>query len=44
MNDFTNTIDVVGDAFINSKIAKGEGYIYVPSALLDTYKAATNWG
>ena len=31
------------DAFINSKIAKGEGYIYVPSALLDAYKAATNW-
>lgn len=24
-------------------IAKGEGYIYVPSALIDRYKVATNW-
>ena len=31
------------DAFAFSKIAKGGGYIYVPSALVDAYKAATNW-
>lgn len=27
----------------NCKIASGEGYIYVPNALIDTYKANTNW-
>lgn len=27
----------------NSGIALGKGYVYVPSALVDTYKAATNW-
>lgn len=27
----------------NSAIGKGTGYVYVPSALIDTYKAATNW-
>lgn len=26
-----------------SKIASGEGYIYVPDASVDAYKAATNW-
>lgn len=26
-----------------SGVAKGTGYIYVPRALVDTYKAATNW-
>ena len=31
------------NALTNSGIAKGTGYIYVPAALLDTYKAATNW-
>lgn len=31
------------NAFTNSSIAAGTGYIYVPSALVDTYKAATNW-
>ena len=30
-------------AFTGTKIAAGEGAIYVPSALVDTYKAATNW-
>ena len=35
----------LGDAsaFTNTPIAKGTGYIYVPRALVDTYKAATNW-
>ena len=31
------------NAIIRSAIQKGTGYIYVPSALLDSYKAATNW-
>lgn len=30
-------------ALNNTPIASGTGYIYVPSALLDSYKAATNW-
>lgn len=30
-------------ALYGSKIAEGEGYIYVPSALLESYKAAPNW-
>ena len=30
-------------AFNNSSIASGTGYIYVPSALIEEYKAATNW-
>lgn len=29
--------------FHNSPIASGTGYIYVPSALVDSYKSATNW-
>lgn len=31
------------DAFSNTPIASGTGYIYVPSALLADYQAATNW-
>lgn len=31
------------NAFTGTLIASGTGYIYVPSALLDSYKAATNW-
>lgn len=27
----------------NTPIGKGTGYIYVPAALVDTYKAASNW-
>lgn len=30
-------------ALNGTKIRTGTGYIYVPAALLDTYKAATNW-
>lgn len=30
-------------AFTSTPIASGTGYIYVPSALVDTYKSATNW-
>lgn len=33
----------VATALDGSSIAAGTGYIYVPSALLDTYKTATNW-
>ena len=31
------------NAFTNTPIAKNTGYIYVPAALIDKYKAATNW-
>lgn len=31
------------NAFTSTPIASGTGYIYVPSALIDTYKSATNW-
>ena len=30
-------------AFSGTPIASGAGYIYVPAALIDSYKAATNW-
>jgi hypothetical protein len=30
-------------ALSQSKIVTGAGYIYVPSALIDTYKTSTNW-
>lgn len=30
-------------ALNGTKIRTGTGYIYVPAALIDTYKAATNW-
>ena len=29
--------------FDNTPIKSGNGYIYVPAALVDSYKAATNW-
>ncbi len=32
-----------GTAFTNTPIASGTGYIYVPSALMEEYKSATNW-
>ena len=31
------------NAFTGTPIASGTGYIYVPDALLNTYKTATNW-
>lgn len=31
------------NAFKETPIASGTGYIYVPAALVDEYKAATNW-
>ena len=30
-------------AFKDTPIASGKGYVYVPSALVDSYKSATNW-
>ena len=30
-------------AFNNTPIKSGTGYIYVPAALIDSYKTATNW-
>lgn len=31
------------NAFSSTPIASGTGYIYVPAALVDSYKAASNW-
>lgn len=31
------------NAFQNTPISNGTGYVYVPSALVDSYKTATNW-
>ena len=31
------------NAFNNTPIKSGTGYIYVPAALVDSYKTATNW-
>lgn len=31
------------NAFKETPIESGTGYIYVPAALVDSYKAATNW-
>lgn len=41
----TPTLCTLGatSAISDTKIAKGTGYVYVPSALVDSYKAATNW-
>ena len=37
-----NPLDNV-NAFNSSAIKSGTGYVYVPDALVDTYKTATNW-
>lgn len=34
---------VAADTFTDTKIASGSGYVYVPAALIDAYKADTNW-
>jgi hypothetical protein len=34
---------VSGTVLTASPIEKGTGYVYVPAALVDSYKAATNW-
>ena len=39
-----STVCTLGGAVLNdTPIASGTGYIYVPSNLVDTYKAANNW-
>lgn len=44
---FRKTTSVVSlsskSAFTGTPIASGTGYIYVPAALVDSYKSATNW-
>ena len=41
----TDSVCTLGgtNSFTGTKIASGTGYIYVPSALIDSYKTATNW-
>lgn len=41
----TDAICTLGgsSAFVSTLIASGTGYIYVPKALIETYKTATNW-
>ena len=41
----SNTLGTLSatSAFTGTKIASGNGAIYVPGALVDTYKAASNW-
>lgn len=34
---------VSSNSFSGTPVASGTGYIYVPSAMVDAYKAATNW-
>ena len=39
-----NTVATLGSSvFANTPIASGTGYVYVPRAMVDSYKAATNW-
>lgn len=37
------TYSLTANSLGNSGIANGTGYVYVPKALLETYKAANNW-
>ena len=41
----SNTLCTLGstNSFNGTPIANGTGYIYVPAALIDSYKTATNW-
>lgn len=39
----TRATTIYTTVFSNSSIAKGTGYIYVPAALVDEYKANANW-
>lgn len=36
-------VTLQGAAFTNSAVEKGTGYVYVPAALMDQYKTASNW-
>ena len=37
------TLSSTSSCFANTPIKSGTGYIYVPDALVDSYKTATNW-
>lgn len=37
------TLGVATNGFTNTPIANGTGYVYVPQALIEEYKVATNW-
>ena len=37
------TLANTSNCFSSSGVASGKAYIYVPKALIDTYKTATNW-
>lgn len=41
----SGTVCTLGNtnSFNNTLIASGDGYVYVPRALVDSYKVATNW-
>ena len=36
-------LKTAANVFYNTKIAKGTGYVYVPAALIEEYKAAQYW-
>ena len=38
-----NVCSIKSNTLANTKIASGTGYIYVPAALIDSYKTASNW-
>lgn len=42
-NESTVCTLCAANAFDDTPIAAGTGYIYVPAALVDSYKSATNW-
>ena len=42
-SDAICTLATATNAFQGSAIADGTGFVYVPSALIETYKTATNW-
>lgn len=42
-NTVVSMTAAAADVFTNTPIIQGTGYVYVPSALLDQYKTATNW-
>ena len=37
------TLENSTNTFVDTKIAAGTGYVYVPDNLVDSYKTATNW-
>ena len=42
-SDAICALSVATNAFTSTPIAEGTGYVYVPQALIETYKTATNW-